>query len=70
MELIQPLPGPVASVPIVGMNPLNYISERWFWVALYALLLAWVVYLYATDPGPRPTERIENPEPLPTAQQR
>lgn len=41
------------------MNPLNHISERWFWGALYVLMFVWVAYLLATDPGPRPTERVE-----------
>jgi hypothetical protein len=38
------------------MNPLNYVDERWFCRTLLTLALAWVVYVYATRPGLRPTE--------------
>ena len=44
------------------MNPFRHVSERWFWRALYALILAWAVHIVATDPGPRPTEPIASAE--------
>jgi hypothetical protein len=40
------------------MNPLNHIDERWFWGAFIALMLVWVVYLYATRPPMRPTDPV------------
>ena len=47
------------------MNLLSYVDERWFWGTLLALTLAWAGYLFATDPGLRPTERIAGADPAP-----
>jgi len=41
------------------MNLSRYISERWFTITLFAYMLFWVVYWIATDPGPRPLDRVE-----------
>lgn len=43
------------------MNPFHHISERWFCRTLVALMLAYLAYTIATDPGPRPCERVELP---------
>jgi hypothetical protein len=46
------------------MNPDRFtVFERWFWLTLVLLTFAWAVYALATQPCPRPTERIEGAAP-------